>query len=516
MAKAQEDLATKGIIDHGRRQNIIRLKSQYNKEIIPLQTQLEIRKAKANEMNSIREKNPQVEFNRDPNAVSLEQGLRDPNAYNFETVDKVQLTSYVGNAVKPIAGVIEQELPSFFNNPKVSFGIISRIVSGASTGEVEQAMKMNGFDPSKASKITSLIRGAIETGMDAFGVRQKFNGNDEAIGRMWDTAALGAYQALGTKQFGNLTDEWAQYKAQKALDAPPAASPAVPMDVVVDPEVVGEFDTDLELLKGINNDNGRHILSAQKEKSRKKAVEIAKKYNIGTDEEIANMTHTQIIEKIEKLIKTGDVTKVMGMALSYPKDKGGIDRFTFLNNMAEKESEDFTKKFKINRNTVNESEGKSKLFRVGVDSFGRPIMEGPVFDDNENPTGKRARVKMAFEAAGNPGDRDIAMGATAAQAAEDIVRRKYTFSQGIANNNIIAVGNGKYKFAGINEEMIKKQAPGTKIEFTEQEIKDALVGKKSPDIMNMINTQTHLYSNLLQSIAKPQIKTEPLTVTPLK
>lgn len=87
-------------------------------------------------------------------------------------------------------------------------------------------MKRDGYDPAVVDKMTNMIHGTIDSTMREFGVYDKFKGNDKAINELWDSTSQAAYNAIGTKQFGQVHDSWGEWNArasQQSQDNQPGA-----------------------------------------------------------------------------------------------------------------------------------------------------------------------------------------------------------------------------------------------------------------------------------------------------
>lgn len=220
--KAADELATKGFIDSGRRRNLYGLKQQYNQNVVPLQNQLKIRQERADMLYKMKLQNPTYRATLDPNSIALTAGLKDPNAFNFDGVAGSDLYNSAAKKLEQLSKTITQDIPELKRMPKLSFQYFTAIQSGATPEQAANAMKREGFDPTTVDKMTNMIHGTIDSTMQEFGVYDKFKNDPKTIEELWNTTSQAAYSAIGTKQFGNVTDSWGQALATKKLnEAPP-------------------------------------------------------------------------------------------------------------------------------------------------------------------------------------------------------------------------------------------------------------------------------------------------------
>jgi len=84
--EAANELATKGFIDSGRRRNLADLKALYSNQVVPLENQLKIRQGRAEELRKVQLQNPTYRATMNPNDVSLDAGLANPDAFNYDGV----------------------------------------------------------------------------------------------------------------------------------------------------------------------------------------------------------------------------------------------------------------------------------------------------------------------------------------------------------------------------------------------------------------------------------------------
>jgi hypothetical protein len=99
---AADELATKGFNNAGRRRQLADLRSMYTNEILPYQEQAKLRAIRDEEYRK-------ASMNRDwiggrrPSEVSLDEGLRNPNAYDYIGQDAGKMAETLGNKMAPYA-----------------------------------------------------------------------------------------------------------------------------------------------------------------------------------------------------------------------------------------------------------------------------------------------------------------------------------------------------------------------------------------------------------------------------
>lgn len=194
------------------------IKSLYTNQVVPLQNQLKIRQERAEELRKIQLQDPTFRATSNPNDISLTEGLKSPTAFNYDGVSGNQLYSTAAKKLEQLSKAINQDVPELKKMPKLSFQYFTAIQSGATPDQAANAMKREGYDPAVVDKMTNMIHGTIDSTMREFGVYDKFNGNDKVINELWDSTSQAAYNAIGTKQFGQVHDSWGEGNARKAQE----------------------------------------------------------------------------------------------------------------------------------------------------------------------------------------------------------------------------------------------------------------------------------------------------------
>lgn len=327
---AADQLATKGFIDSGRRRGLMEIKSLYTNQVVPLQNQLKIRQERADMLYKMKLQNPTYRATMDPNSVSLTSGLKDPNAFNFDGVSGSDLYNSAAKKLEQLSKTINQDVPELKKMPKLSFQYFTAIQSGATPDQAANAMKREGYDPAVVDKMTNMIHGTIDSTMREFGVYDKFKGNDKAINELWDSTSQAAYNAIGTKQFGNVTDQAGMHSWQRSLaqkDEQERLQQANKQNILEDPEVVNDelykkhsslidymksgkyksskrkngFDYDAEIKKIDNSD-----LPQWRKDAAKKGIAQSRMFDSSIDN-----TMDKKIEALGKKYKTTDINEII-------------------------------------------------------------------------------------------------------------------------------------------------------------------------------------------------------------
>lgn len=252
--EAADQLATKGFIDAGRRRNLMELKSLYTNQVVPLQNQLKIRQERAEELRKIQLQDPTFRATINPNDISLTDGLKSPTAFNYDGVSGNQLYSTAAKKLEQLSKTINQDIPELKKMPKLSFQYFTAIQSGATPEQAASAMKREGYDPSTVDKMTNMIHETIDSAMQEFGVYDKFKNDPKTIEELWNTTSQAAYNAIGTKQFGQVHDSWGEGNARLAQQQQNNQIDYAPTDVDEDPEITdsdryNKINKDLSILK---------------------------------------------------------------------------------------------------------------------------------------------------------------------------------------------------------------------------------------------------------------------------
>lgn len=241
--RAADELATKGFIDSGRRRNLYGLKQQYNQNVVPLQNQLKIRQERADMLYKMKLQNPTYRATLDPNSIALTAGLKDPNAFNFDGVAGSDLYNSAAKKLEQLSKTIDQDIPELKKMPRLSFQYFTAIQSGATPEQAANAMKREGYDPTTVDRMTNMIHNTIDSTMQEFGVYDKFKNDPKTIEELWNTTSQAAYSAIGTKQFGNVTDQAGMHSWQRRLarkDEEERLQQANKQNILEDPEIVND------------------------------------------------------------------------------------------------------------------------------------------------------------------------------------------------------------------------------------------------------------------------------------
>lgn len=206
--QAVDSLSKQGVNKSGIRPTLGKIRAAYNAEIAPIGEAWELKKQDEAALNKLKMTNPSLIIADDPTQRTVDSYLQRGNTSyvpNYVSGDKI--TQDVANAMKPISQYIAQTKPELIKS-NLPFQYFTAIQEGASLEDVQAAMQRDGFDPNSASQMTNMIRTAIDGVLEANGVNQILGNNPEGLQRAMQYANVGAYQALGSKKFGNMSDPY--------------------------------------------------------------------------------------------------------------------------------------------------------------------------------------------------------------------------------------------------------------------------------------------------------------------
>ena len=215
--EAADLLATKGIIDSGRRRELMNLKGMYDNQVVPYMNALAARQSKAAEYSKISRENPDWLGN-NPTDKSLDAYLANPNAYDY--------TGLKGDVLKKSAAddagqYADQNLKTVLGGNIVPFKRLLTKYRGASMNETLNAIHDN-FDLKTANVMTQVLHNIRETTMDKYGVKDKLANDPEQIRKAYEYVDSGILAAMGKTEQGTIDDS---YNERKALEKAPKTPP---------------------------------------------------------------------------------------------------------------------------------------------------------------------------------------------------------------------------------------------------------------------------------------------------
>ena len=215
--EASDLLATKGIIDSGRRRELMNLKGMYNNQVIPYMNALAVRQAKSAEYSKITTDHPDW-LGLNPTNKSLDDYLTNPNVYDY--------TGLKGDVLKKAASddagqYADQNLKTVLGHNVVPFKKLLTKYRGASINETLAAIHDN-FDSKTANAMTTVLHNIRETTMDKYGVKDKLSNDPEQMRKAYEYIDSGILSAMGKTEQGTIDDS---YNERKALEKAPKTPP---------------------------------------------------------------------------------------------------------------------------------------------------------------------------------------------------------------------------------------------------------------------------------------------------
>lgn len=242
--KAANDLMSKGYIDSGRRRNLNLLRSTYNTQILPYEQALASRRAKSAEYQKMMLENPDfITSHQDPSTISLDAGLTNPNAYDFNGIRGNVLQKSVADKVHFYAN--SDSADPKLRNAGLAFKYLMATKKGAALDEIYKAQQA----PSKNdTDMTRMLRKALSDTLNEYGVYDKFGNSGEPFNRAFSYAASGLTAAAGSTNYMQMEDELGMYKYKKSLEQQSQQAPNLPTDTFRTP-----FITDSSKYKEYSN-----------------------------------------------------------------------------------------------------------------------------------------------------------------------------------------------------------------------------------------------------------------------
>lgn len=257
---AADELATKGFIDAGRRRNLIQLKSLYSNQVAPLQQQIALRAARAEELRKIRQEHPDFISIGDPMSVGLVNGLKNSNAYDYVGMKGDVLTKSVAEKAIELGKRIDS-MPKY-KHTNIPFNMFALLKSGASAEDVGKAMLHAGYKDEDAKGIVGELQNIVRGTLDQYQIDNKFGSDPGALKKAYDFANAGLYKAIGDNKPMSAEDQYGLHMAELKASKKDEYQPTYPnRDISYSPEV-SDSDKYKEISDLINHiSKGRYISS---------------------------------------------------------------------------------------------------------------------------------------------------------------------------------------------------------------------------------------------------------------
>lgn len=237
--EAADLLATKGVIDSGRRRQLSELKSLYNQQVVPLQNALTQRAQRAEEYRKLSmDKNNILGAN--PNNVALTDIVGDPKKLDYKFLSGAQMAKDVENVAKQYADRFDSK--DIKNTGfHIGFNYIAKLKQGVDPALVLAAMANDpnvAKDPS-AKQMFSELTGIVNSVTDRYGLKDITAGNENEYKRGWGIAASGLASAIGKVTPMQMHDDKAAENYQYNLNHPKTP----PEDIYGETQLTPKFST---------------------------------------------------------------------------------------------------------------------------------------------------------------------------------------------------------------------------------------------------------------------------------
>lgn len=231
LEKAANDLSSKGFIDSGRRQNLSKLKTMYATQVMPYEKQLAERKRAAEMLWERKLADPSYQETFDPSSVSLDRGLKDPNAFKFQGVSKSAIEKEVASKAVLLKDYADKQ-PEI-GKALLPFQRLMKTMQGASLEDIQKALALEvGEQPANA--LIGALNTIVKDTVGKYNVDEMFAGRADVIEDIYKAAGAGLIAAIGGPKYSVITDSYnmnkqladdaharqmAQIKAQKEAEA---------------------------------------------------------------------------------------------------------------------------------------------------------------------------------------------------------------------------------------------------------------------------------------------------------
>lgn len=206
------ELASSGLNPNSRRK-LLQMRSQYSKDIQPIETAYKKREALAEEQRKLYAQNPTLFFQRDMNSVSLDELIDNPSMDYGKSYSGQMLMQQAGQIAAQLKGVLTNE--GALQSNGLPFQYKKLIQYGYTPEQIVQAVT----NPQQGNPVlTQIVKDVIQSsGMQSWATPEQLT---QAIG--W--ANQGLYNAIGKTDIQNLTDNYGMQNALAAASEARAAA----------------------------------------------------------------------------------------------------------------------------------------------------------------------------------------------------------------------------------------------------------------------------------------------------
>lgn len=330
--QAIEDLSSKGLQGSGIKSRLGKLRADYNSQISPILGAYEQQKADKARYDELVTRDPSWIGAYDPSRATIDSYLSTGNqSYVPQGISGQALTTQVANAAKPFADWVNQNLPQLAGTG-LPFQYFTMIQKGFSPNDVAMAIARDtGVSAQEASQGAQILAQLRDNVLVANGVYNLFDVDSEEFNRAVEYANQGLYQAIGTRQFGNMTDTFNQniaverFKASLKSGDTGIGSVGMYPIVNVDANKGKEIDKKLSSVERISNiltgipanaDKNRVLDSLRGEVTQLQA-QLLPVGSIQTGGQYATIVNTPIEQNIADLTNAIDLI-----------ESGGLDKYS--------------------------------------------------------------------------------------------------------------------------------------------------------------------------------------------
>lgn len=216
-----EDLAKNGLNPQSMR-DMLNLRARYSSDIVPLEQAYTRRRQLADEQRKMIMQNPTLKFERDMNTTSLDDFVKNPELDYGYSVNGAMVAKQAGEAFSHLAKAImsEPEYKHILNNNYFQ----SMLRSGYTPQQILALAKDSDDAPAELKAISQQVYDS--TGVEDF-IKENYPNIDTDENQAMQAAEWrdyvksyinqGAWSAVGTTNYGQLTDPDAAFRKQLAL-----------------------------------------------------------------------------------------------------------------------------------------------------------------------------------------------------------------------------------------------------------------------------------------------------------
>lgn len=224
--KAADDLATKGFVDSGRKENLLSLQKRYLPSYVNISNQLNQRAQAVALQQQMALKDPTYKY-KSASDISIDEAIKNPNIWN-DVVTKggisgMELQRQVALQADAIKQTISQQAPQLLElktpsgEPLIN-EYIAKTVSGASLSDVTEAINKNVKNKRLSTELAIQLSEIVDNVMDSNQVHNIFDVDSEEYKSLRHIASQGLYRAIGDTKFTEFTDKVGNMRMQAALE----------------------------------------------------------------------------------------------------------------------------------------------------------------------------------------------------------------------------------------------------------------------------------------------------------